>query len=219
MVDLIQQIIALREECRSYGDRVQDLLGVSLVEGDPRSACFGMIFNHSTLVLELLDHYYHIWGRPPAQLREEQVEEARRENWERCNELLKAFFIMSMSSIEYSAKASLARYGHHPLASSLARHKGRFLYLSHIIDNSTVEHLVDGSVQRDWNGLIAIRNCVVHNNAKAEHTENYVIGELTVPSTKGVMLQGRLDFFAALTEVAVNRYFAWVTAIIERCTV
>ena len=57
----------------------------------------------------------------------------------------------------------------------------------------------------------------MHSNAISDRTENYVIGKMNVAPTEGIMLQGKLDFFAALTEIAINRYFDWVIALVERC--
>ncbi len=219
MEDLIQKIVALRDQCKDYGDKVSDLLGISTDAKDPRSGCFPMIFNHSTLSLELLSYYYGVWKKPSAQSTAKAVEEARKQNWERCNELLKSLFVMSMSSIEYSTKASIAHYRNQPLADSLVKSKDRFVYLSYIIKRSEKNGLVDSNACRDWDGLIAVRNCVVHNNAIPHRTEDYVIGKINVVATEGIMLQGKLDFFAILTKVAIDRYFDWVTALIKRCMV
>lgn len=217
MEDLIQKIAALREQCKNCEGQVNELLGVSANAQDPRSGCFAMIFNHSTISLEVLSYYYKVWQKPSASLTVEEVGEAKRQNWERCNELLKSLFVMSMSSIEYSAKVSIAHYGNHPLAHNLLGSEGRFVYLRNIIKRSEGEGLVDPSTRRDWDSLIAIRNCVVHNNAIPDRTENYAIGKINVMATEGVMLQSKLDFFATLTEVAIDSYFAWVTALIQRC--
>jgi hypothetical protein len=178
-----------------------------------------MAFNHSTLTLELLGYYYEVWQKPSGPLTIGEIEQAKKENWERCNELLKSLFVMSMSSIEYSMKASIAHYGDNSLAHNLLKSKGHFIYLSDVIKRSEIEGLMDSSTRRDWDGLISIRNCVVHNNAIPDRTENYAIGKINVMATEGVMLQGKLDFFAILTEVAINRFFAWVTALIQHCKV
>jgi hypothetical protein len=219
MKDLIEKIQALRNQCENCGDKVSYLLGISTDVKDPRTGCFAMIFNHSTLSLELLAYYYGLWQKPSAQLTAEAVEEARKQNWERCNELLKSLFVMAMSSIEYSAKASAVYYGRQSFAHSLLRSKVGFVYLSNIIKRSEENDLLNSSACRDWEGLIAVRNCVVHNNTIPHRTENYVIEGINIVATEGIMLQGKLDFFAILTKVAVNRYFDWVTALIQRCQI
>ena len=78
MKELIDKTIALRSKCRDYGEKVNGLLGYSTDSDDPRSGCFGMVFNKSTLCLELLAYYYKLWGKPPARLTSEEVEEKKR---------------------------------------------------------------------------------------------------------------------------------------------
>jgi len=175
-----------------------------------------MVFNEATLALELLSYYYQIWGSLQwGGLPLEEIEARKKENWQRCNELLKHLYVMSMSVIEYSAKESVSLYADHPLAETLRRCRGRFLYLNDIVRNSIEGGIVDG---RDWEGLIAVRNCVVHNNAIADETRIYRIGDMDVRATAGTMLQGQPDFFVRLTEIAVSRYLHWVTALIKHCS-
>lgn len=214
MKDLLDRVFDLRQHCQTCGDQVSGLVGLSSVESDPRTGCFAMVFNKATLALELLGYYYQIWEKH-VRLHPEEIEAKKKENWQRCNELLKHLYVMSMSVIEYSAKASVSLYADHSLAGTLQRCRGRFLYLSDIVRNSVESSMVDG---RDWEGLIAIRNCVVHNNAIPEQTQTYRIGDMEVRATAGIMLQGELDFFVRLTEVAVSRYFDWITALIKRCS-
>ena len=65
-----------------------------------------MIFNKTTLTLELLTYYNQFWnqtfvGTPEA------IERAKKENGERCIELTKAFFVGAISSIEFCTKESI----------------------------------------------------------------------------------------------------------------
>ncbi|GAH64662.1 unnamed protein product, partial [marine sediment metagenome] len=60
MEQLVKKVAKLREKTRQYGDEISKLLGISPDASDPRSGCFGMVFNHLTLTLELLDYYYRI---------------------------------------------------------------------------------------------------------------------------------------------------------------
>lgn len=114
-------------------------------------------------------------------------------------------------------KASIAHYKGNPLTTDLLEGCGHFIYLRRIISNSEKRELIDDKAKEEWHGLIQIRNCIVHNNAISDHDANYVIGELSVVTTKNKMLRGKLDFFLTLTEAAVDRYFAWVKALITVC--
>ena len=170
------------------------------------------------MYLELLSYYRDVWGKPHVRLTPEEIEEAKQENTGRCVMLLESLFVMSMSAIEFSAKASIGYYGNDPLACSLVANRGRFVYLSNIMKKSWTKGLISESAYHDWDGLIAIRNCVVHNNGIPDHDDSYTIGKLSVVATKDKMLRGKLDFFLNLTDSAVDRYSDWIIALINRCS-
>jgi len=218
MEELINRTWELRKKCREHGDQVNQLLDQPSDIQDPRSGCFPMIFNTSTMYLELLSYYHDIWGKPHVRSTPEEIEKAKQQNAERCVMLLKSLFVMSMSSIEFSAKASIAYYGNHPLACSLLANRGRFVYLSNIMKKSQTKGLITESAYHDWDGLIAIRNCMVHNNGIPDRDDSYTIGKLSVVATKDKMLQGKLEFFLDLTDSAVDRYSGWIIALINRCS-
>lgn len=217
MKELIDKTKLLRAKCQHHGDYINRLLGFTTVSQDPRSGCFSMIFNQSTLSLELLAYYYGKWQGIPTGLAEDEVERRRRENAERCIGLLKSLFVMAMSSIEFSAKVSIAQYGEHPLARSLIKRQGHFVYLSTIMKRSEKEGLISTDVWNEWDGLFAIRNIVIHNNGIPAHDSVYQIAGMNIVATKNQMLQGRLSFFLDLTDTAIDRYFTWMIAIIEAC--
>ena len=68
----------------------------------------------------------------------------------------------------------------------------------------------------DWQNLIFLRNCIVHNNGFSDENRSINIGGITIDASVGKMIQGKLDDFAILTEVAVDRCFAWVKALIKK---
>ena len=82
--------------------------------------------------------------------------------------------------------------------------------------NSKKEKLIDGDRLEEWEHIIDIRNCVVHNNAVAWKSKTYSIGELTVKAVKNKMMQGKLDFYLILTDLTVDRYYYWVNALIAK---
>ena len=42
------------------------------------------------------------------------------------------------------------------------------------------------------------------------------MGGTTIDASVGKMIQGKIDDFALFTEVAIDRYFAWVRALIQK---
>jgi len=212
---VVEKVAKLREKTRQYGDEINRLLSISPGVSDPRSGCFAMVFNHLTLTLELLTYYHSIWSSSSAKVSPEERNGIRQENWERCTMVLRWLFIGSLSSIEYSAKVSVASYGAGSPAKDLTKVKGQYIHLSDIVRNSMGFNLIDDDEYDDWQNLIFLRNCIVHNNAVSDSDKSFDIGGTRVVASAGKMLQGKLDFFAILTEVSIEKYFAWVKALIK----
>ena len=107
MKRVLEKVARLREKSKQYGDEITRVLRISPNVSAPRSGCFGMGFNHLTLTLELLTHYYSLWGSPSikvssVKLSSEETARIRKENGERCMMALRWLFTGSLSSIEYS---------------------------------------------------------------------------------------------------------------------
>jgi hypothetical protein len=219
---VLENVAKLREKSRRYGDEISQLLGILPDVSDPRSGCFGMVFNHLTLTLELLSHYYSVWSNPSVkvssvEMSTEERGRIKKENAERCVMALRWLFIASLSSIEYSAKVSVASYEEGSPAKSLTKvKKGQHVYLSDIMRNSKDCNLIDDDEYDDWQNLIFLRNCIVHNNAVSDSDRTFDIAGIRVAASAGEMIQGKLDFFAIVTGVAIERYFAWVKALIRK---
>jgi len=213
---VVKKVAKLREKTKQYGDEISELLGISPDASDPRSGCFPMVFNHVTFTLEVLSYYQSVWTRPRVILTPVKGDRLRKQNAERCNKALKWLFIGSLSSMEFSAKASVASCGACSPAKDLTKVKGQYIYLTDIMRNSKKYGLIDDNEYEDWQNLNFLRNCIVHNNAISDRDKTFDIAGISVVASEGKMLQGKLDFFAVLTEVAVERYFAWVKALINK---
>lgn len=213
----MQNVAKLRKKSRQYGNEISQLLGILPDVSDPRSGCFGMVFNHLTLTLELLSYYYSIWSDSSVEISTEERERIKKENAERCVMALRWLFIASLPSMEYSAKVSVASYGEGSPAKSLIKvKKGPYVYLNDIMRNSNGCNLIDDDQYADWQNLIFLRNCIVHNNAVSESDKIFDFAVIRVAASAGEMIQGKLDFFAIVTGVAIDRYFAWVKELISR---
>ena len=216
--ELIGKIKGVQQKVRKYESQINGLLEITADIPEPRHDCFHQVLNHLQLTNELLSFYYSIWSKPTTNtFTAEREEEIRQENIERCIMISSWAFILSLSSIEYSAKASLDAYGNASPAANLAKAKGKakYLYLSDIINNSKATKLVDSNEYNDWQNLIFLRNCIVHNNGKADCDKSFDIAGIRVEATADERMRVNIDHFAIFTEVSIDRYFSWVKALIN----
>ena len=203
MERLMKQLASLRTKCKRFGDELE----IKTTTSDLRSGCFAMLFNSTTLTLELLSYYYGIWKRTYT-MTKEQIERSKEENAQRCMEITKMQFILAISNIEYCMKEVLDMYPRHSLAKWCCKQKR--IYLSGIINESKKIRLIDDKEHRFWDCILKVRNVVVHNNAIADFSKTYQINGLTISFVKGKMLKGKLDFFIKLTDKAIDLYRSWV---------
>lgn len=216
MKRLINEVWNLRQKCAQYQNNVNSILQNPL-PSDLRSGCFGMIYNTTTLTLELLSHYYEQWKKPHIVISEEDLRRSRDENAQRCIEITKMQFISFISSIEYCIKETMSLYPKHHLAKwcSKQQQRKRRIYLGGIITESKRIGLIDKKEYESWDCILKVRNAVVHNNGIADHDKTYQINGATVSFFKGKMLRGKLDFFVRLTDKAIDLYYSWVMNLIK----
>lgn len=210
---LLLPLADIRQKLKRYGDWL-DKLKVKI----PNS--FNMIFNSTTLTLEILSYYYMEWGKPRA-VPSSEVERIKKENAERVMEITKWMFIHALSILEYSTKELLKIINEENLPPELKELKnelqqGKRIYLRRIMDKSREAKLIDNEQYRTWEGLIEIRNVIIHNNAIADRTETFKLSdELEVSFSKGEMLKGKLDFFIKLLNITIDRHHLWVRNVLN----
>ena len=165
-----------------------------------------MIFNTLTLGLELLNFYYTTWGKT-SQTNCTSVEEAKTQNDERVILIQKMIFIATMSAIEFCFKKYINQFPHK--IGDCRNRQGR-VYLSRITkeseDNSIINTTLIG-----WQGMIELRNSLVHNNGIAEKTENYTYPNCTLTLENGKMTRGNLKLFPYLIDWLLDSSKEWIT--------
>ncbi len=117
MQDVLKDYWGLRDTAKKLGNEIAGLYKVEPLYLPAN--VFSMAFNDITLALELLDHYYKIWGDPTAKI-STTIEEAKKQNAERIIAIQKMVFIGIMSSIEYCGKQIVTQ-----LVSKFGDFKGR----------------------------------------------------------------------------------------------
>ena len=206
MERLIKQLWSLRHKCKRYGDNLDTIIRRPS-DSDFRRACFAMIFNSTTLTLELLSYYYEKWKGPFVETREE-IRRKKEENAQRCIAITKMQFISSISSIEYCVKETINLNPKHSLAKWSRKQKR--IYLSSIMKKSKRIGLINNKQHGFWECILKVRNVIVHNNGIADFDKTYQIDGITVSFVKGKMLKGKLDFFVKLTDKAVDLFHSWI---------
>lgn len=213
MEKLIQQVISIREKCKEYQDNLDKKSGDEIIQNDPRSGCFGMIFNGATVTLELLDHYYSIWSKRYTVTIAERNKIVG-ENAERCMKILRMLFIDSLSSIEYSIKNSILLYPNSELYryAKKQQRKGKTISLRAIIQKS--KSFIQNEYKY-WDFILITRNCAVHNNSIADRNLEIDINGRKFKMEKGEMMRDKLDFFGFLTLILIDIYHIWINKIID----
>ncbi len=218
---LINTVNALRENTKDYDCSIRKLLNISPDASDPRRSCFVLVYNSLILTLELLMHYRDRWSNPLAKLLAKLLAKfTDNEKMDRYMTISRWLFIASMSAIEYSAKASIRHYREPSTArEDLLKPEGEgYTYLGDIMKNSKKKwiSLISNDEYADWKNLIFLRNCIVHNNGYSDEDRNFIIGEAKVTAKPGNIIEGSLDCFVIFTRVALERYFSWVKALVEK---
>lgn len=201
MRELVELYWQLRDDAKKSGDEVAQLFGVENHE-DPASF-FGMAFNSITITLELLDHYYNLWGK----LNQRDflnVEETREQNGQRVILLQKMCFIEVMSSFEFCAKKIVLEN-----KSLFGEFKGR-IYLTGIMERSQKKGIINDSKINLWRGASKLRNSLIHNNGIAEDNVQYEYPNVTVTLQENIMIQGNLKLFALVTKWLLREARLWI---------
>lgn len=207
----MQDVIALVDQARVRSAQLNDELAqrYGVPPGAMPIAGLNMANMHAVIALELLVHYAEIWARlDPAHFPD--VDETRRENAQRVLEVTKSAFVLSLSAFEFCAKQALA-----VSPGRLPPMNGR-VYLRRVVRESVVARIIPNEDDHPWEGLIELRNTVVHNNGIAEKTSTYTIpGAAAICFVAGRMTQGNLKFFAEAQLWAVKAFGRWCEGIMR----
>jgi hypothetical protein len=116
-------------------------------------------------------------------------------------------FIGIMSSIEYCGKQIVNQ-----LVSKFGDFKGR-IYLRRIMERSKENKIIDDAIFCQWEGVINLRNTLVHNNGISEINMDYVYPKCKLKMIAGNMTEGNLRLFPGLTDWILEATRNWLIAI------
>ena len=209
--DILSHLNSLRLQTAKIQDQV--VADLQINSGDPRAGGFGMIYKHVLYAQECLSYYFSIWDKlQPQQASPGDVRTATGENGERVMALLRQLFVASMSSIEYCAKRTLDLYPKSQTFTLVYKGNPKRIYLMKIMNASKSASLLGEQDRLSWDGLVEIRNMVVHNNGISDKDESLQIGSSNVDLKSGGMTKGKPNFFVVLSEEATGLFEKWVGA-------
>src|SRR5712671_2576728 len=161
-----------------------------------------MAGNHSVVATELLTHYLRVWSNSAAV--SANVVSLQPENAERVVEVTKAILVLCISAFEFSLKQAVEAD-----PKKLSSLSGR-VDLRKIIDASATAMLIPAAEKFGWEGVIELRNSMVHNNGIAEKTETYHLpAGPTISLYAGKTIQGELGLFAEVLVWSVEAFARW----------
>jgi len=200
MINVVKLYWELREISKAHGNEVAQFFSIATHEHP--AGFFSMVFNNITLTIELLNYYERLWSniKPSSSI---NVEEAKKQNAERVIMIQKMSFIEIMSSFEFCSKR-LAQE-----RSKFGRFSGR-IYLSKIMSKTKDIGLINDTKLTLWNGVIRLRNTLVHNNGISEETATYSYPDFIIQVTDGKMTQGKLNLFGLIIKWVLIESQDWI---------
>ncbi|WP_421152003.1 hypothetical protein [Aeromonas dhakensis] len=209
MKELIDLNISLISDSKKHGDEIADFFGVKHYEFP--ADYFNMALNTITMTVELLDYYRSIWESASVHgYTSEEIDLIREENGQRVNQIQKMCFISLMSSFEFVAKNIVMRN-----EDVFGTFNGR-IYLSGIMKRSESKALLTKEDLNLWNGMITLRNILVHNNGISDVNEEYNYPDVTVVLIDGCMTKGNLRSFPLLSKWILINARSWLENISQQ---
>jgi hypothetical protein len=176
---------------------------MNIATSDNPASAFIMIFNKITLGCEVLHNYYKIWSKSYT-LNKKDIERLKKDNGERIITIERMIFIESLSSIEYVSKEFIKSYQN--IFGSLS---GR-IYLINIFDKSRREGILSNEDHDKWNGLIKLRNKIVHNNAISDENYSVDFNSFKLELVNNQMTTGDLNFLPNILDWMLVSYKDWL---------
>lgn len=197
MKEILDYVQDIREKAHSIGEEVSTLMGIK--PDEMPAGVFAILFNYSTILLELLSHYFDAWSKK-TNTRCSTVEEAKKENEERVVSMQKMIFIQMLSAIEYSFKDYVKQ---NPM--KIGKFNKR-IYLKKIMEVSKKENIISDSIFKMWEGVIELRNTLVHNNGISEKTETYNYPECKIEFSANNNDTREFKIISSFNNMAIDRF-------------
>ena len=200
MKNVVMQYWELGEISKAYGNEVAQFFSIAAHEHP--AGFFNAVFNNIILTIEFLNYYETLWSdiKPTSS---KNVEKAKEENAQRVTLIQKMSFIEIMSFFEFFSKRIVQE------RSKFGRFSGN-IYLSKIMSKKRDIGLIDDTKLNLWDGVIRLRDSLVHNNGISEETATYSYPDFIIQVTDGKMTQVKLNLFGLITKWLLNESKDWI---------
>ena len=200
MKNVVMQYWELGEISKAYGSEVAQFFSIAAHEHP--AGFFNAVFNNIILTIEFLNYYETLWSdiKPTSS---KNVEKAKEENAQRVTLIQKMSFIEIMSSFEFVSKRIVQE------KSKFGRFSGN-IYLSKIMSKTRDIGLIDDTKLNLWDGVIRLRDSLVHNNGISEETATYSYPDFIIQVIDGKMTQVKLNLFGLITKWLLNESKDWI---------
>lgn len=179
-----------------------------LAETRPPFTSFVQTANHARLAHEVTEWYRDHWEGGPEAWQIRRLDEIRE-----CLMIVRrSMLIQTLSAMEYGARVATAGYAEF----AVRRARGKPLYWANFMNVAAQSSHISEADRNGWEGVIRLRNSVVHNNAIADFTRDYVLPDvLTMHFVDGEMFEGRANALSEMTWWCMHAYARWCNAFLE----
>lgn len=150
----------------------------------------------------------------------------KKEFLQRLMLIVRSDFIFSLSSVEYFLKLIIKQSQRGPLVDwvneetekALKQNRKFWMYLSGIIMKSKKTKLITDSQFINWDGMIKLRNVIIHNNGIVEKDTIFRIGEIDIEGKAGMPVSFPLVNYPRFIEVLISVTRNWIDTYLKEHT-
>ncbi len=182
--------------------------------------CFVFIQKHTMSSRDLLMLFGRSWARIDPNMKAQEFKE-------RVMLITRSNFIFSLSAVEYLLKLIVKESRTEPIVELLERgrakaekKKGVFrIYLSGIMNESKRKKWIDQSQHDSWNGMIRLRNAIMHNNAFFDEETSFKIGDMTFEAEAGNMVRYPMSDRPKIIKALASLTRSWIEVYLKSHTI
>jgi hypothetical protein len=181
--------------------------------------CFVFIQKHAMSSRDLLMLFGTLWARIDPNMKAKEFKE-------RLMLITRSDFIFSLSAVEFFLKLIIKESRTGPIVEWLERERAKAekkervfrIYLSGIMTESKRKKLINKSQHESWNGMIRLRNTIMHNNARVDEDTTFRIGEMILEIKEGEVASFPLVNYPEFVKILISLTRSWIEAYLKSHT-
>lgn len=169
--------------------------GAWLLKNEPNALnVFSILDKVTTVPLELLGYYRHIWRVPSNRPSEHDMEE-------RIEVITRMCYISFLSIVEYFMKDCLRKTRSGPILPWYKKKKkSGYISFGGILSESKKKNIISSSEYDIWDGTRSLRNALVHNNGIADFDKIWDIDGTIVKFRKDNPIRKKLWAYSKIID-------------------